>query len=287
METVEFGKTGRKVSRVGFGGAPAGLPNYLRPYDPANPDARGPVLAAIRRAVELGINYFDTAPGYGDGDSERLIGEGLEGVPSEELFIATKVGIWKENNVRESLEQSLKNLKRDYVDLLQVHGTCYNAEHAERILRKGGYLDQMEALKSEGLIRHIGFTAEAYNQAYYDIFAAADRFDSVQLLYNVAHQHAADFAWKSGPVFEAEEKGLGIAVMRSTTSGLLQKWIAAANPENTFNYTPAIVQFQFSNPLVDVALLGMGRPETVEKNVALCNDTSGRFDLEEFFNRRV
>ena len=67
MEYTEFGKTGRKVSRVGFGGATAGLKYYLEVYDPENAEQRDGVVAAIRRALELGVTYFDTAPGYGLG----------------------------------------------------------------------------------------------------------------------------------------------------------------------------------------------------------------------------
>ena len=79
METVLLGKTGRTVSRLGFGGAPAGIPNYLGVYDPNAQRDREPFIAAIGRALELGMNYFDTAASYGDGASERIYGEALAG----------------------------------------------------------------------------------------------------------------------------------------------------------------------------------------------------------------
>ena len=80
MEQVTFGRTGVTVSRLGFGGAPAGLANYLDAYSPTDARQRREVIEAIQRAVELGITYFDTAPGYGGGESERIFGEALEGI---------------------------------------------------------------------------------------------------------------------------------------------------------------------------------------------------------------
>ena len=75
--------------------------------------------------------------------------------------------------------------------------------------------------------------------------------------------------------------------MRSTTSGTLQKWVRMVNPVNTFDYTPALIQFQLSNPLVDVALVGMRTVAEVEANVALVCDPSGRIDLDELHQRYV
>lgn len=77
MEATELGSTGIKVSRFGFGGAPVGLSNYLDRYDPADNDVRQQMVAAIHRAVALGVTYFDTAPAYGLGLGERIYGEAL------------------------------------------------------------------------------------------------------------------------------------------------------------------------------------------------------------------
>jgi hypothetical protein len=74
---------------------------------------------------------------------------------------------------------------------------------------------------------------------------------------------------------------MGIVTMRTATSGMLQKWIQQVNPANTFDYTPALVQFVLSNPLVDVALVGMRTVAEVEKNAAICNDTAGRIDMDK------
>lgn len=286
MEYVTLGRTGRQVSRLGFGGATAGLKNYLHEFDPAKKEDREGVLAALHRALELGVTYFDTAAAYGDGESEKLFGEGLALADSQKIFLATKVGAWRDLEVRRELEGSLKRLRRDWVDLLQIHGTCYTEDQEERIMRTGGMLEQMERLRDEGLIRHIGFTDEACNPPLYH-FIHSGRFDVLQMSYNLIFQHPYDPGWKSGCLYDAEKQGMGIAVMRSTTSGILQRWIQTVNPENTFNYTPALIQFQLSCPLVDVVLVGMRSAMRVEQNVRLCKDMAGRIDLDELHKRYV
>ena len=286
MEYTTFGKTGATVSRIGFGGATAGLKNYVHAFDPDSRADQEKIIAAIHRALELGITYFDTAPGYGGGASERLFGEALEGaVVSDEaaragasVFLATKVPVWDPDKARQEMEASLTRLRRDSVDLFQIHGTVYTPEHEEAIFRSGGLLDALDAAKSEGLTRFIGFTVEAINETTLRLIKCG-RFDTIQLAYNVIFQHPYDPYWKGGTMFDAEDAGLGIAVMRTVTSGVFQKWIQAVNPANTFDYSPALVQFVLSNPLCDVALLGMRSAERVEQNVAIANDLAGRIDI--------
>lgn len=286
MEQVTFGRTGRTVSRLGFGGAPAGLKNYLRHYDPSSSKDRDEAVAAVRRAVECGVTYFDTAAAYGDGDSERIFADGLEGIAPESLFLATKAGVWSDEPVRAMLEGSLSRLKREYVDLLQIHGTCYTSDHERHVMQKGGMLDQLEKLREEGLARHIGFTCEAINRPLFT-FLESKRFDSIQMSYNFIYQHPYDPGWQSGCLYDAEAAGMGIAVMRSTTSGIFQRWIQAVNPDNTFNYTPALIQYQFSCPVVDVVLVGMRTPDRVEQNVRIAEDLDGRVDLSQLHARYV
>lgn len=277
------------MSRLGFGGAPAGLKNYLGTFDPDKPEDREPVIAAVRRAWELGVTYFDTAPGYGAGRGERIFGEALQGVPPESIFLSTKVGVSptaKRGHVRRSLEASLRNLRRDHIDLLQIHGSIYRKNQESAICRPGGVLDEMDELREEGLVHWLGFTAEAVNDVLYR-FIKCGRFDVMQVCYNFIFQHPYMPDRKCGCLIEAEAAGLGIATMRSTTSGIFQKWIRMVNPRNSFDYTPALIQFQLSNPLVDVALVGMRTVAEVEQNVALVDDTAGRIDLDELLRRYV
>lgn len=282
METVQLGKTGVCVSRLGFGGAPAGLTNYLVSSSPADRAQREQTITAIHRAVELGVTFFDTAAAYGNGASEEIYGEALAGVTTP-VFLATKA-VPKTENVRASLETSLSRLGWEQVDLFQIHGMTYDEETVDGILAPGGMLEQTEALKAEGLTRFIGFTTEDNNPPLYRLMRTG-RFDVVQMCYNFAFQHPYDAARPAGSLLEAAEREMGVITMRALTSGLVQKWIQTVNPANTFDYTPALLQYVLSNPFVHMALVGMRTPEEVEKNVAIVNDLSGRIDLVEL-NRK-
>lgn len=279
-----LGKTGRKVSRIGFGGATAGLKNYTGEFDPQQKKDRDSVIAAIRRAYELGINYFDTAAGYGDGASEQIFGEGLSGISAKEIFLATKASPAEPKKMRASLERSLKNLKRDYVDLIQIHGSYLSPQVGKEIFRSGGILEELKKAKDEGLVKHLGFSIECQNEVLYELIRCQE-FDVMQIEYNLLFQHPYDPFFHCGSLYDAEEAKLGIVNMRTVTSGIFQKWLGWVNPGNTFDYNAALIQFVLSNPLIDVSLLGMRDVDIVEKNVATCNDLSGRIDLARLHER--
>ena len=284
MAYTTLGKTGVAVSRLGFGGAPAGLKDYLDPYDPEDTVQRGAVVAAIERALDLGVTYFDTAAGYGHGASEAIFGEGLAG--REDVFLATKVSPRNRDAVRESVENSLRRLRRARVDLVQIHGSSYSALDVDDFLRPGGMVEALEALREEGLIRYIGFTSEDTNDSVYRLIRSG-RFDVMQICYNLIYQHPYEPSRPFGSILEANRSGVGVVTMRSMTSGILQDWIQTVNPGNTFDYTPALLQFVLSNSLVDVALVGMRDVETVEKNVAIVADMAGRISLDDLHERYV
>lgn len=286
MEYTLFGATGRKVSRVGFGGAVAGLRNYLHEYDPQSDESIQGVVKAIHKALELGITYFDTAPGYGSGASEKMFGLALEGVNPGEIFLATKASLCDYDGLMRSVESSLQNLRRDSIDLLQIHGDTITEEKEAMITAPRGMLAAMEEVKRQGLVKHIGFTTEDNNEAVYR-FIHSGRFDSVQMCYNFLFQHPYEPSRPFGTLYAAEKAHMGIATMRAPTSGTFQRWIQMVNPGNTFDYTPALIQFVLSNPLVDVALIGMRTAARVEQNVRIANDLSGRIDISKVHTRYV
>jgi aryl-alcohol dehydrogenase-like predicted oxidoreductase len=267
---------------LGFGGAPAGLAQYLDDYDPARDADREGVVAAIKRAVELGITYFDTAPGYGGGAGESIYGEALDGA-REDVFVATKVSR-DVGDVRASVEQSLKLLRTDHVDLVQIHGNSYTSDQADEIFAPGRTLEQLEQLKTEGLTRFVGFTSEDNNAAVFR-FIDSGRFDVMQISYNLLHQHPAEWTRPSGSLFEARDAGVGVVTMRTLTSGIFQKWANTVRPDDDFDYTPSLLQFVLSNPLVNVVLVGMRTVDEVESNVMTANDLSGRVDHKELHRK--
>ena len=278
-----FGPSRVPVSRIGFGGATAGLTNYIETYDAGDPANRETMMAALHRAVELGVGYFGTAPGYGDGLAETIFGEALEGAS---VFLATKVPLSAAGQVRRSLEASLRRLRRDRIDLLQLHGTSYGPDGEALVLRTGGMLEELHQLRDEGLVDLTGFTTEDNDAAVYR-FIACGGFDVMQIGYNFLHQHPYDPTRPFGSLIEAKRRGMSTVTMRTATSGTFQRWIQMVNPANTFDYTPALIQFVLSNPLVDVALVGMRDAATVEANVRIWRDVANRIDVTALHARYV
>lgn len=289
MEYTVLGKTGLTVSRVGYGGATAGLKNYLEAYDPSNENDRRGIVESIETALAVGINYYDTAPGYGNGQSEQLLGEALRGVKesgSHPLFIATKIAYNQRASLRKSIESSLKNLHRDSIQLLQIHGDSITTQQADDILSDGGLAEEMHRLKEEGLVQHIGFTSEDNNDTVFR-FIRSGVFDTMQICYNFIFQHPYEPSRPFGSLLEAGQADMGIVTMRTPTSGTFQRWIQMVNPDNTFDYTPALIQFVLSNPYVDVALLGMRDSKIVLSNAHIVDDLAGRISIHDVHSRYI
>jgi aryl-alcohol dehydrogenase-like predicted oxidoreductase len=155
MEYRTFGKTGWQVSEIGLGGSWF----YGRPEMGLKPVSHG--VSVVERALELEVNYFDTAPLYGRGRSEEVLGAALSGV-TEPYYLATKVGYYPEpfdytrDSVWRGVEASLKRLKRDHVHLLQVH----EAEKAgwEGLFDAGRTVETLLDIQSQGICDFIGLT---------------------------------------------------------------------------------------------------------------------------------
>jgi aryl-alcohol dehydrogenase-like predicted oxidoreductase len=280
MSTRQFPQGAVPASRLGFGGAAIGLSGYLGPYDAVK--NRDIALAAVRRAIEHGITYFDTAPGYGKGLSEEIIGEALEGVAG--VIVATKVPLVAARDVRASLEASLKRLRRTRIDLLQIHGGSLTTEVVTDILGSGGMLEQIQHLRDEGLVATIGFTSEDNNRGIYDLMDSGG-FDTMQIAYNFLLQHPYEPTRPFGSLFEAKKHGLFTIAMRGFTSGIFQKWVRMVNPADDFDYSAALIQFVLSNPLIDVTLVGMRTPDEVDANVRTWRDEASRIDVTALWTR--
>lgn len=155
MEYRKFGKTGWDVSEIGLGGSWF----YGRPELGLLPVSHG--VSVVERALELGVNYFDTAPLYGKGRSEEIMGLALRDV-TENHYLATKVGYYPEpfdytrDTIWRGLDASLKRLGRDHVNLLQLH----EAEQAgwDGIMDAGRAVETMIDIREQGITDHIGLT---------------------------------------------------------------------------------------------------------------------------------
>jgi uncharacterized protein len=285
VRTRVLGRTGLRVSEVGFGGAPAGIPDYLERWDPSGASETASLTAAIHRALDLGINYFDTAPGYGDGTGEALFGRALAG-RHDGVVLATKTGARDAMGIRQSVEASLRRLQTDVIDVLQFHGGWYPPEDVARIMAEG--LATYQALRDEGKIRYLGFTAEGPSGGVSQLIATG-AFDVLQVRYNILYQHTCDHVNDAGVMREAEQRGMGIVTMRSLTSGIFQKLMCQAFPETMgpVDLDRFCLNYVLSNPLVDVAIAGMRRAAEVEANAALSEDAETRLDLAALHHRQV
>lgn len=233
MEYRFLGRTGVRVSEIGFGcGNVGGL--MVR-------GSHEEQVEGVSRALELGIDYFDTAPSYGDGRSETNLGRVLEELGSE-VTVATKVRIGAEDlgdirgAVERSLEASLKRLRRDSVDLLQLHSRVAmerdgegwsGAIGLEDVLGEGGVADAFDFVRSQGLTRFVGFTGLGEAEALHRVVESG-RLDVVQSYCNMVNPSAG---WEMPDGFtgydfgrlidKASESGMGVAAIRVMAAGAL------------------------------------------------------------------
>ena len=208
MEYRALGRTGMKVSVVSFGAWPIGS-DWGQVNDKES-------LATLNRAVDLGVNFIDTADVYGDGRSEKLIGELLK-ERKEEIFVATKAGQRLDPHVAEGynlknletfIDRSLKNLQVDTLDLLQLH--C----PPTAVYSRSDVYDALDHLKSKGKIRNYGVSVEKVSEALKAIEYPG--VQSVQIIFNMFRfRPIEDFFPK------AKEKQVGILARVPLASGLL------------------------------------------------------------------
>lgn len=273
MQRVRLGRTGLQVSRIGIGGFVFGAVNRSRGWDPYSDNGRREALRTINHALNLGINYIDTAPAYGNGYSEALIGEVMR-LRRDECVLATKVD-WRgsDKDVTASVLASMARLQTDHLDLVQFHGGIFQPRDQRHILEEGP-LDALRELQTKGALRFIGATTEEP----FCLYQAIDEgvFDVVQLSYNFIYQAAALHVL---PLTAARD--VGVVSMRSMTSGILHRllstlapdWIKAQSP-----YTVAL-RFVLGDPRVHVANVGMRWSTEVDEDVRIAESCSVACDV--------
>jgi predicted aldo/keto reductase-like oxidoreductase len=186
MKTVRLGKTGLEVSRIGMGGIPITRPSM----DEA--------VKVIQRALDLGVNFIDTSPGYKD--SEERIGKAIAGC-RDQVIIATKTGHDKATAVK-CLERSLKRLNTDYIDLWQFQNVS-NFENYERVVEPGGGMEVAQEALQAGKIRHIGISShspdvalKAVSSSYFETIMFPSNFvtnEAASKLVPLAKKHDVGF----------------------------------------------------------------------------------------------
>ena len=272
---VRYGRTELEVTRLALGGYPFGGVNKAHDWDPFAPKGRATAIDTIHAAIDAGINYFDTAPGYGNGNSESIYGEATQGA-RDKIVIATKVAYGgNAGDVTTSVEASLERLRTDVIDVIQFHGGMYSQADVDHILNDG-LLDALVALRDRGLLRFIGFTTEQPWTGRPLIATGA--FDVVQLRYNIIYQAAALHALN-----EARDADMGVSIMRPMTSGILQRMAGYIAPgwNDAHDIYEVALKFLLSDSRVHVANVGMRWPHEVEKNVKVAESFKPQFDMAE------
>lgn len=227
MEMRIFGRTGMKVSTLGFGcGAVGGL---MVRGDPADQER------AIGRALDAGVNYFDTAVQYGNGESEKNLGRILSKLKPRDAIVGTKVRLppgttQVADTIAKSLEGSLQRLGRDQVDILHFHnpiGTAGGGNPFSARQMMEDILPAFDALRRQGKVRFLGITATGDTPALQEVIDAR-AFDSAQITYNMLNPSAAVAlppnypAQDYGRLFDhAQAAGVGVIGIRVLAGGAL------------------------------------------------------------------
>lgn len=295
IEKRKLGKNGAEITTVGFGAWAAGGPWKFGWGQQDDAES----ISAIRRSLELGCNWIDTAAVYGLGHSEEVVGEAIQGIPREAVFVATKCGRVPDESgtphgdlrpasIRTQLEESLRRLKTDYVDLFQIHWP--DTETGTPIEESWTTL---AALQEEGKTRTLGVSN--FDVALLTRCEAIRHVDSLQPPYSLLRRdiEAEILPW-------CRENGTGVIVYSPMQAGLLSGSFDMSRvaeddwrrrnpyfqePELTKNLAFAerlrpiaarygktvgqlAIAWTVSQPGVTAAIVGARRPAQVEDNVA-------------------
>ena len=262
MQYKPYGQTGIRVSILGFGAMR--LPGEEGKTDP---EMSAPIL---RRGLDLGINYIDTAHGYGKGNNEVAVGHAIRGYDRSKLFIVTKIPVGSEEDAqsavwRKKLDLSLERLDTP-IDLLLFHGLRWNV-YETLLTRPNMALAEARQAQSEGLIRHIGFSSHDTAENIISLVDTGE-FAGMLVQYNYLDRH------NEPAIAHAAEKGMGVTIMGPVAGGrlALPQGILVDTEGALEVKTPEMaLRFVWSNPAVTVALSGMNAITQVEENVASAN----------------
>lgn len=262
-----FGQTGESVSAIGMGGSHIAKPSLTQ----------AEATRLIHQAIDRGISFMDNCWDYNEGRSERWMGEALsQGGYRKKVFLMTKIDGRNKDNATDQLNDSLRRLKTDHVDLLQFH-EILRFDDPDRIFRKGGALEAAVAAKQAGKIRFIGFTGHKDPHVHlYMLEVAAKhgfRFDAVLMPSNLMDAHFRSFARMVMP--KLVDQKIAIQTMKPFCGGdgIILKSGAIQNPIDCLHYA--------LNLPTDVVITGIDKPEILDQAFQAAK-TFKRLDEEQF-----
>jgi hypothetical protein len=256
LEKRRLGKTDLSVTLFGFGAIK--FP-HISAQDAAD---------ALDRAIDLGVNFIDTARGYGD--SEAKIGPVLKRRRGE-VYIATKTGKRNAKDAMAELETSLRNLQTDCIDLYQAHWVC-NSDVLDQVLAPGGALEAFRKAKDRGKIRHYGITMHRHHAAIRRAIES-DLFETIMLAYNPIDEEG------TGPelIPLAAKHDMGVIIMKPLSGGVL---VSPPGSEKVDGLDPVVagtLRGIAINPHVTTVIPGMISAEQVDENYRAITG-AGAFD---------
>jgi predicted aldo/keto reductase-like oxidoreductase len=271
-----LGKTGLKLPILGYGGA--ALPTAW-----LNPLSREERVGLVRYAYERGVRYFDTSPVYME--SEAILGDALKD-RRRQVCLVTKVEATQPVEVRKSVEQSLKALQTDYLDLILIHGTPGLEQMSVGQAMK--IHAQLVKLRDERIIRFIGFSAHGYFDKALTLISS-NSFDQCMLSYGYLPR-GYDQVWsarmtelRNACVAKAHELGMGIVAMKVIGAGMLGAWSGYMVPgfekRRLANLPAAAIRHVLQDQRIDLLNIGMRLKEEIDANIRiLCGDVTYTFE---------
>jgi predicted aldo/keto reductase-like oxidoreductase len=260
--TRELGRTGQRVSIVGLGGYHLGIP----------PEKEA--IRMVQRALDQGMNFLDNCWDYNGGDSEARMGKALRDGYRQKAFLMTKLDGRTAQSTRDQLEQSLKRLRTDVIDLVQIHEVIRD-DDPERCFAKGGTIEALLAARHAGKLRFIGFTGHKDPRIHRHMIETARKngfhFDTVQMPVNVLDAHWHSFEKEIIPL--ALQESIAVLGMKPLAAGLILQ-AGAADPVECLRYAMSV-------PGVSVTITGCDSEGVLEQALWLATTFTPMSDDEK------
>ena len=251
MQYSEYGRTGKFVSAVGFGGMRFDMEKSMEEN-----------AELVRYAFDKGINYFDTAPGYFDGKSEQIYGMAFKNMPRDKFFVTDKLMPTLLNDAQEAYDTvrfMLDLMNIEYIDFFHVW-CLRKMEHFEMAIRPGCLYDGLMRCKEEGLIKHIVFSSHQKGNEVEKVIESG-KFEGVLMGINILN-----FPYRWPGVLSARKHGLGVVAMNPLSGGLIPQneerlQFLASEGETP---TEAALRFLIANENITVVLNGFTTREHID-----------------------
>lgn len=257
LPMTTLGKSGLRVTRITLGGY------HMRVQGEENG------IRVIHRAIDLGINMFDCAAKYHDGESDTTYGKALKGGLRQKVLLMSKAQFRDRDGAMGQLETTLRRMQTDYLDLWCCHEVS-TQEEVDKIFSPGGSLEAFVKAKQQGKVRHIGFTGHADPAVHQRLLDGFDGWETVQHPVNLIDPHYLSFINSVLP--NIRKKGLGMLGMKSNAIGGITKAKVATIQE--------CLRFAWSQN-IDTLVSGMETVEQLEENVVACKTFKPMTDTEK------